>query len=262
MIKNFTWGYTETTLQRRIEIHDKYSKYEINDWIAERLNLNKGEKVLDIGCGNGKQAIMYAKSVGLTGKVYGMDIAQDLLDDANNNIAHEELNITFLNHNANDPLPFENEFFDVVSCCFSIYYYSDIRKTLNEIERVLKKGGRIFIAGPTVDNAHQMLSVYAKVMGKKIAQVREERMRDEIVPLITDTFKDVFVQIFENPIEFPNADTFLYYFSSTLLLKESSENPEDTKRKLDSIKGEIDKIIAIKGSFTVTKYVYGISGYK
>lgn len=262
MTKKFTWGYTETTLQRRIEIHDKYSKYEINNWIAEKIQLNKGEKVLDIGCGNGKQAIMYAKSVGPSGKVYGMDIAQDLLDEAKKNCADEGLDISFINHNANDPLPFENNFFDVVSCCFSIYYYSDIGKTLNEIMRVVKMGGRIFIAGPTVDNAHQMLSVYAKVMGKKIPQVREERMRDEIVPLIKNTFKDVSVQVFENPIEFPDADTFLYYFSSTLLLKESSENPEDMKRKIESIKSEIEKIIIAKGSFTVTKYVYGISGYK
>ena len=262
MTKKFNWGYTETTLQRRIEIHDKYSKYEINDWIAERLHLKKGEKILDIGCGNGKQAIMYAKSVGPFGKVYGMDIAQDLLDEANKNTAEEDLEITFINHNANDPFPFNNEFFNVVSCCFSIYYYTDIGKTLTEMKRVLKNGGRIFIAGPTLDNAHQMLSVYAKVMGKKIPQIREERMRDEIVPLIKKTFNDVSVQVFENPIEFPDTDTFLYYFSSTLLLKESSDNPEDIKKKLDNIKGEIEKIIASKGSFTVTKYVYGISGYK
>ena len=262
MTGNVTWGYTETTLQRRIAIHDKYSKFEINDWIAQKIHMNPGERILDIGCGNGKQAIMYAKGVRTSGKVYGMDIAQDLLDEARKNSTAENLDITYINHNANDPFPFENDFFDAVSCCFSIYYYSDIGKTLNEMKRVLKNGGRIFIVGPTVDNAHQMLSVYAKVMGKHVSQVREERMRDEIVPLITKTFKDASVEIFENPIEFPDADTFLSYFSSTLILKESSENPEDMRLKLESIKGEIEKIIEAKGSFTVTKYVYGISGYK
>ena len=262
MKKNIHWGYNETTLQRRIEIHDKYSKYQINDWIKEKIRFNLGEKILDIGCGNGKQAIMYTRSVGPSGEVYGIDIVQDLLDEAKTRSIKERLNINFINHDVNNPLPFEDEKFDVISCCFSIYYYTNIEKTLAEMKRVLKKGGRIFIAGPTVENAHQMLSVYSKVMGKRIPQIREERMRDEIVPLIKKIFKNVTIEIFENPIEFPDADTFLNYFSSTLLLKENTENPEDMKKKLDNIKGEIENIIASKGSFTVTKYVYGISGYK
>jgi len=262
MKKKIQWGYNETTLQQRIDIHDKYSKYEINDWIKEKIHVNPGEKILDIGCGNGKQAIMYAKGVGTSGEICGIDIVQDLLDEAKIRSTEEGLKITFINHDANNPLPFEDEKFDIISCCFSIYYYSNVEYTLTEMKRVLKKGGRIFIAGPTVENAHQMLSVYAKVMGKKIPQIREERMRDEIIPLIIKLFKNTTIEIFENPIEFPDPDTFLYYFSSTLLLKENSENPEEINKKLEEITDEIEDIITVKGSFAVTKYVYGILGYK
>ena len=262
MKENQDWSDTETTLQKRIEIHDKYSKYEINDWILSKLKLKPGEKILDIGCGNGKQAISYSKVVGQSGKVYGIDISQDLLDQAKEKSSTESLKIIFINHDANNPLPFEDKKFDVISCCFSIYYYSDVEKTLSEMKRVLRRGGRIFIAGPTVENAHEMLAVYAKIMGNNISQIREERMRDEIIPLIKKTFSNVSVDIFENPIEFPDSETFLHYFSSTLLLKESSQNPQDMKKKIDSIKGEIDEIIQTNKKFTVTKYVYGISGFK
>lgn len=256
------WGYTETTLQQRIEIHEKFSKYEINEWISEKIQLKNGEKVLDIGCGNGKQAIMYAGIVGRSGEVFGIDISQDLLDEATTLSKDAWLNINFLNHDANDPLPFESEKFEAISCCFSIYYYSDIKKILNEMMRVLKKGGRVFIAGPTVKNAHEMLSVYARVTGKKIPQIREERIRDEIIPLIKDTFSNVSIDIFQNPIEFPDSDTFLRYFTSTLLIQECKDKPAEMSDKLSVIEKEINKIIREKGKFVVTKEVYGITGYK
>lgn len=256
------WEYTETTLQQRIEIHEKYSKYEINDWIKVKINLKPGEKVLDIGCGNGKQAILYAGIVGSSGEVFGIDIAQDLLDVAKNVSKDVGLDIKYLYHDANNPLPFESEKFEAISCCFSIYYYSDIKKTLDEMMRVLKKGGRIFIAGPTVNNAHEMLSVYAKVAGKKIPQIREERIRDKILPLIKNTFTNVSVDVFKNPIEFPDSDTFLRYFTSTLLIQECKDNPVEMSNKLSVIEKEIDKIIHDNGKFVVTKEVYGITGYK
>lgn len=262
MMQKSRWGYTEITLKQRIEIHEKYSRYEINDWIKEKIRLAPKEKVLDIGCGNGKQTIMFAGVVGNAGKVIGVDISQDLLNEARI-LSHDAgLDISYLNHNANDPLPFENESFDVVSCCFSIYYYSDIPKTLNEMMRTLKKNGRIFIVGPTVNNANEMLSVYAKVMGKKIPQIREERIQDEIIPLIQKTFSHVSVDIFKNPIEFPDSETFLRYFTSTLLVQECKDNPEEMSKKLSIIEKETDRIIREKGKFVVTKEVYGITGYK
>ena len=262
MTQKTGWGYTETTLQQRIEIHEKYSKFEINDWINKKINLHPGETVLDIGCGNGKQAIMYAGVVGKTGKVIGIDISKDLLEEAKTLAGQAHLDITYLNHDANNPLPFENGKFDVISCCFSIYYYLDIDKTLNEMRRVLKNEGRIFIAGPTVKNAHEMLSLYAKVTGKKIPQIREERIRDEIIPKIRKTFSNVHVDCFRNPIEFPDSETFLRYFTSTLLVQECKDNPDEMSQKLSVIEKETDKVIREMGKFIVTKEVYGITGFK
>ncbi len=45
MNKNVKWGYEEKGLDQRINSHDKYAKYEINDWILEKLNLKPGERV-------------------------------------------------------------------------------------------------------------------------------------------------------------------------------------------------------------------------
>jgi ubiquinone/menaquinone biosynthesis C-methylase UbiE len=256
------WGYMETTLAERIAVHDRYARYEINDWILAKLDLRPGEKVLDIGCGNGKQALLYARIVGPAGEVQGIDISDELLREAGEAAARDGLPVFFSLHDANDPLPFPDGLFDAISCCFSIYYYTDIPGSLAEMRRVLREGGRIFIAGPTVENAREMISVYEEATGSRVPQRREERMRDEIIPAIERCFGDVTVEVFENPVEFPDTETFLGYFSTTLHFKELMKDAPDAKERLGRVKEISEGVVARDGSFTVTKRVYGILGRK
>ena len=254
------WGYEETSLQERIAIHDKYAKYEINDWILTSINLRPGDRVLDIGCGNGKQALLFSDAVGPSGEVVGIDIDRNLLAEAESKKGGRL--VRFVVADADVPLPFPDNFFEAVSCCFSIYYYKDISKSLSEMRRVLRRGGKLFIVGPTVENAREMLSIYEEAASTPIDQKREKRMRDEIIPRIKSLFHDVSVEVFENPVIFPDTKTFLDYFSTTLYFKEIVEKDPDAKQKLDILKGLVDIVVKETGHFVVTKRVYGIIGRK
>ena len=55
--------YKETTndLLTRIDIHNKYGGRDIDQWMLEVLDLQLGMKILDIGCGGGKQLMAYHK---------------------------------------------------------------------------------------------------------------------------------------------------------------------------------------------------------
>jgi len=261
MNKNVKWGYEEKSLNQRIDIHSKYAKYEINDWILEKLNLRPCERVLDIGCGNGKQTIAYAKKVPL-GLVVGTDVSPELLQEARIKAREEKVNISFNKHDANLPFPFNANSFDVISCCFAIYYFLDIQKFLLEMKRILSRGERIFIAGPTVENAKEMILLHSKITGKEVFQLREKRMRDEIIPLVKRVFKQVEVSIFDNPVTFPDSQSFLDYYASTLLFEECSSNPEERAACLRKMKEQVDKISKKNGAFELNKHVYGILGYK
>ena len=47
---------------------------------VERLSVKEGDVVLEIGVGTGESAIEFARLVGGSGKVYGVDIAEGMLD--------------------------------------------------------------------------------------------------------------------------------------------------------------------------------------
>lgn len=255
------WGYRETALAKRIDAHQKYAKYEINDWILKIVSPKKGENILDVGCGDGKQAIAYAKKVGGGGVVIGADVAKELLDNAEKNAEQEKVKIRLMRHDANARFDFEDNFFDAVSCCFVIYYLTDVKKFLREVKRILKPSGRIFIASPTVNNAKEMIRLQSKVTGKKVSQFREKRTRDVIIPLIKRHFKNVKINIFDNPVTFPSTRAFMDYYKSTLLLKESSKSKKEREKYVEKMKKEVDKIVKRKGNFVLRKQVYGILGY-
>lgn len=253
-----SYAHTETTLQDRIDAHEKYARYEINDWIKAQVKLKPGERVLDIGCGNGKQALMYAREVSPGGYVNGLDISFNLVMEAAKNAYINNLDdvVSFEQDNANNSLPFRNEIFDLVSCCFSIYYLDDIQKTLSGIKRVLKPGGRLFVAAPTQNNAIEMRRLVEDTIGIKTSDAYTKRTTDVIIPMFEREFKNMNIGIFRNPMNFPTTDVFMDYFKSALISKSVHEAYYAQIMKV------VDVSVKTIGFFQITKEVYGILGFK
>lgn len=106
------------------------------------IDLKEGEVVLDLGCGAGLDLYFYAKAVGPKGKVYGVDISEDMVNKAKKNMEAIGIKNVEIKYGHSDSLPFEDNFFDVVTSN-GIYNLSpDKEKVMQEVFRVLKSGGR------------------------------------------------------------------------------------------------------------------------
>ncbi|MEW6008150.1 MAG: methyltransferase domain-containing protein [Candidatus Omnitrophota bacterium] len=106
------------------------------------VGLKSGEIVLDLGCGAGLDLYFYAKAVGEKGKVYGLDISQEMADKARNNMKTMGIDNVVVECGCSDNLPFTDNFFDVVASN-GIYNLSPSKeKVMREVFRVLKVGGR------------------------------------------------------------------------------------------------------------------------
>ncbi|MFH1362715.1 MAG: methyltransferase domain-containing protein [Candidatus Omnitrophota bacterium] len=106
------------------------------------VELSSGEVVLDVGCGAGLDLYFYAKAAGVEGKIYGLDISEDMVNKARDNMNAVGINNVEIVSGHSDRIPFENNFFDVVASN-GIYNLSpDKEKVMREVYRVLKPGGR------------------------------------------------------------------------------------------------------------------------
>lgn len=109
-------------------------------------NLQKGETVLDLGSGGGIDVLISAKLVGETGKVYGLDMTEEMLKLANRNKEKSGAeNAEFLKGYIED-IPLKDESVDVVTSNCVINLTESKEAALKEAYRVLKKGGRLAIA--------------------------------------------------------------------------------------------------------------------
>ena len=106
----------------------------------------KGETVLDLGSGGGIDAFISSKYIGEEGKVYGLDMTDEMLELANKNKEKMGVsNVEFIKGYIED-IPLENETIDVITSNCVINLCEDKEVALREAYRVLKQGGRIAIA--------------------------------------------------------------------------------------------------------------------
>lgn len=109
--------------------------------------LKPGEKVLDVGCGTGGVTIPAKQRVGKTGEASGIDPAPEMIAVARKKAARAGLEIDF-RVGVIESLPYPDSSFDVVTSSLMMHHLPhELQvKGLAEIRRVLKPGGRIFIA--------------------------------------------------------------------------------------------------------------------
>lgn len=112
----------------------------------EMAELKEGEVVLDLGSGGGIDVLIASKYVRSTGKVYGLDMTDEMLVLANKNKEKMGVkNVEFVKgYIENIPLP--DESVDVIMSNCVINLSEDKQKVLSEAYRVLKKGGRLAIS--------------------------------------------------------------------------------------------------------------------
>ncbi len=117
--------------------------------------IEKGSRVLDVGCGDGRNA-QYLAQHGY--QVFGIDFALSAIKLCQRRFAHRNLFGTFV-HGTFDRIPYPNNHFAAVICIAGLDYvtYEGAQATLREIRRVLVPRGIIILAFDPPDQGKDIL---------------------------------------------------------------------------------------------------------
>jgi SAM-dependent methyltransferase len=129
-------------------------------------DLRPGDVVLDLGSGGGADVLLSARRVGPTGKAYGLDMTDEMLDLARANARKAGLdNVEFVKGEI-ERIPLPDASVDVIISNCVINLSADKRQVVREAYRVLRPGGRfavsdVVVQGPLPAAVRRNLELWA-----------------------------------------------------------------------------------------------------
>ena|SRR6516164_3252428 len=137
-------GYPEPELSRVPDVSAESFAGVANHWTLGRIE--PGQVVLDLGCGAGTDLLIAAQMTSPHGRAIGVDMTPAMLDQARASAAQMGLANVELHESLIESLPIEDASVDVVISNGVIDLIPDKDAVFDEIDRVLRPGGRLQIA--------------------------------------------------------------------------------------------------------------------
>ena len=146
----------EFSIKNAAEIHDNalswlFSTHNVNEKklredLIGKLKLKKGDKVLVTATGAGNDLEYIAKRIGQSGQIYAQDYAKEMLFAAyyrTKKILDFKKYKIFFSVNDATNLPFKDNQFDATYHFGGINLYKNVKKGIDEMDRVTKPGGKV-----------------------------------------------------------------------------------------------------------------------
>jgi SAM-dependent methyltransferase len=117
---------------------------EVRSGMLELLDLRAGSRVLEVGCGTGKDSLHIIERLQENGELYAQDISSGMIQMARRRLAGSITPVEYFLGNA-AYLPFEDAYFDAVFHFGGLNTFGEIDRSLAEMTRVVRVGGKVVV---------------------------------------------------------------------------------------------------------------------
>ncbi|MGV3126779.1 class I SAM-dependent methyltransferase [Streptococcus orisratti] len=217
-------------LDIRVELHKRYSKnkFGFNNWIFSNYQITEDIKVLELGCGTGELWKSNLDSIDKIEQLIITDFSSDMVEKTKSVIGNRD-NVEYKIMDIQN-ISFENETFDIVIANMLLHHVDDIDKALDEVNRVLKKGG-IFYCATFGENG--VVDYLASLFKNEINQELENKtftLQNGKNYLIR-YFNNVEKLIYDDELQVTSIDDLVQYIQSLKGISEIGSLEEEIIRK-------------------------------
>jgi SAM-dependent methyltransferase len=157
---------------------------QIRAWLGDI----RGLELLELGCGCGEASVFFAK---LGAKVTATDLSPGMLDLTKRVADHHHVELA-TKVASSEVLPFPDQSFDIVYGA-NVLHHSDIAKAIQEVNRVLRPGGRVCFWDPLA--ANPVINVYRR-MASKVRTPDEHPLTTKDLRFLSSSFSNVEIKYF------------------------------------------------------------------
>lgn len=238
-------------LRHRESLNAALAARNLEDWITERARPRVAERVLDIGCGTGKQIFHLVQRIGRL-DILGIDISAEAVATVARHAREQGIQGVDTARIGIDECAdrLARRSFDLILSTYAIYYSSDLAATVRRLPELLQPHGRAFLSGPGAGTNRELISIVRSVAGDRAAipDVTDFMSQDQI-EAVRPVWAAIELHRLDNEVRFPNVDAVLDWW------RHHNSHRNELER---GVTAELDRIIAREGSFRLTKNVLGI----
>lgn len=246
----------------RIELHKRFSQNHQTwfSWIYQQLQLESGEEVLELGCGNGQLWLESASIIPQNMTLCLTDISEGVISDVKQKVAPLQQN--HINFEVMDccTIQKENAIYDKVIANHVLFYVKNLDQALNGIVSVLKATGMFFC------------TTYGKNHMKEISQLVKEfdsRITLSDIQLydifglengkqaLEQYFDQVEEVLYEDSLEVDEVGPLMEYILSC-----HGNQQEYLSNRYEEFRSFLERKIQKKGTITITKQAGGFICHK
>jgi len=241
-------------LSTRLELNRRYQSADFHSWLQRRLNVSRGEHILDVGCGTGAQSLRFLDSIGSHGSISALDISSSSIEELSRsaNFDHRLQAIAADMAALDDVINsrFKQKLYTLAHSSYALYYSPTRLNVLQRMAESLLSHGRLAVFTPTTP--HGMVEIASRFSAIPEPVIESLEFGHSVLePRFRSLFWEVEIHFFQSEMRVTSLDDFMGFYQATTYFQADAA-PE--------IRKYADSEIGAKGSVNYSKNGYLIIG--
>tara|TARA_B100001057_G_scaffold29069_1_gene26571 strand:+ start:787 stop:1575 length:789 start_codon:yes stop_codon:yes gene_type:complete len=218
-MKNYKYIETTKTLNSRINFNNKFGNFNLLKFIDKKFKIQAGQKILDLGCGDGRYCKLFLKKIKSSGHLIALDKNLELINNLKKKDKIKKKNFSIIRRNFDAKWGIKTKI-DWFFSIYAIQYTKNFQNLLKKIINISKHNTKLVFIAPGKENSKQLNELHYLIFNKRPATLYVDRMKfleTNVLKILKKNLKNKKISITKHnyKIKFPSPISYAEYYWST-----------------------------------------------